>query len=136
MESKNNTLKSVIAGKDKKRIFLNTVFWGFLLWLFGYILGIIFFFFVPKESLGWFIMPVAVIVTLWVLFKKIERETFFCYALVGVFWTIIAVSLDYAFIVWMFKSTDYYKLDVYLYYILTLTLPAVVGWYKLNKIKN
>jgi hypothetical protein len=31
----------------------------------------------------------------------------------------------------MFKPADgYYKLDVYLYYILTFALPLIVGWRK------
>ena len=32
----------------------------------------------------------------------------------------------------MLGATDYYKLDVYIYYALTLVLPVVVGWYKLS----
>lgn len=42
----------------------------------------------------------------------------------------MAVLLDYLFIVKMFKSADYYKPDVYVYYALTLLLPIAVGWYK------
>jgi hypothetical protein len=120
----------------KKKIFLNTISWGFLLWLFGYVLGIIFFAFVPKEVLGWAIMPFGIFVTLWVLFKKIERESFGCYIGLGFFWVVIAIVLDYLFIVKLFKSTDYYKLDVYVYYILTFVLPVAAGWYKLNKAKK
>ena len=122
--------------KDKKQIFLNTIFWGFILWLFGYILGIIFFTFVPKEFLGWSIMPFGVVATLWVLFKKIERESFGCYIGLGVIWTIIAIVFDYFFLVKLFNSSDYYKFDVYVYYFLTLVLPIAVGWYKFNKKKN
>lgn len=118
---------------NKGKIFLNTVFWGFILWLFGYILGIVFFAFVPKDAIGWFVLPLGVIFTLWVLFKKIERESFGCYIGLGIFWVIIAVVLDYFFIVELFKSTDYYKLDVYVYYILTFVLPVIAGWYKFNK---
>ena len=121
---------------DKKRIFLNTVSWGFILWLFGYILGIIFFAFVPKDVIGWSILPFGVVATLWVLFKKIERESFKCYVGLGVIWTIMAVVLDYIFIVRLLKSTDYYKLDVYLYYVLIFALPIAVGWYKFNKPKS
>ena len=118
---------------NKGKIFLNTVFWGFILWLFGYVLGIVFFAFVPKDAIGWFVLPLGVIFTLWVLFKKIERESFGCYIELGIFWVIIAVVLDYFFIVELFKSTDYYKPDVYVYYILTFVLPVIVGWYKFKK---
>jgi hypothetical protein len=121
---------------NKKKIFLNTVFWGFLLWLFGYVLGIIFFSFVPKDTIGWFIFPFGVIATLWVLFKKIERESFTCYIGLGVFWMLIAIVLDYFFLVRLFNTTGYYKFDVYLYYFLTLALPIAVGWYKFNKMKK
>ena len=119
--------------KDKKRIFLNTVLWGFLLWLFGYILGMIFFAFVPKNQIGWYISPLGIIATLWVLIKKIKRESFTCYIGLGVIWTLIAIVLDYLFLVKLFHSADYYKIDVYCYYLTTFTLPLVVGWYKYHK---
>jgi hypothetical protein len=119
--------------KDVKKIFLNTISWGFSLWLFGYVLGIVFFAFVPKDVIGWYILPFGVAATLWVLFKKIKRESFGCYIGLGVFWTVIAVALDYLFIVKLFKSVDYYKLDVYVYYILTFVLPVIVGWYIFHK---
>lgn len=115
---------------NKGKIFLNTIFWGFILWLFGYILGFIFFAFAPKELLGWYIMPFGLALILWVLLKKIQRPKFTCYIGLGVIWTIMAVVLDYFFIVKMLNSVDYYKLDVYLYYALTLVLPIVVGWSK------
>jgi len=115
---------------NKFKIFLNTLFWGFVLWLFGYLLGIIFFVFVPKETIGWYITPLAILVTLWVLFKKIKRESFVCYIGLGVIWTTMAIVLDYIFLVKLFKTVDYYKFDVYLYYVLTFILPLFVGWYK------
>lgn len=118
---------------NKKKILLNTVFWGSMLWLFGYILGMIFFALVPKDVIGWYILPFGVIVTLWVLFKKIERESFGCYVGLGVIWMIMAIALDYVFIVKLLKSVGYYKLDVYAYYLLTFLLPVIVGWYKFKK---
>jgi len=121
---------------NKGKIFLNTVLWGFALWLFGYILGFVFFAFVPKELLGWYIMPFGLIAILWVLIKKIKRDGFGCYVGLGVIWTIMAIVLDYVFLVKLLNATDYYKLDVYIYYILTLILPVVVGWYKVRKINN
>jgi hypothetical protein len=51
----------------------------------------------------------------------------------GVIWTIMAVVLDYFFLVKMLNASDYYKFDVYLYYILTFVLPVAVGWYKKSK---
>ncbi len=119
---------------NKLKIFLNTIMWGFILWLFGYILGMIFFVFVPKELIGWFILPFGVLFTLWIVIKKIERKEFMCYIGLGVIWTIMAVFLDYIFIIKLLNATTYYKLDVYIYYILTFTLPIIVGAYKFNKI--
>ena len=81
----------------KKQIFFNTVLWGFLLWFFGYVLGIIFFAFVPKDSIGWYVMPLGIIATPWVLFKKVRRESLKHYAIVGVYWAVIAVVFDYIF---------------------------------------
>lgn len=119
---------------NKKRIFLNTLFWGFILWLFGYMLGFIFFAIVPQETIGWYIMPFGILAILWVLFKKIKRDSFGCYIGLGIFWLIIAIALDYIFLVKLLKPVDgYYKLDVYIYYALTLTLPVLVGWFKTNK---
>jgi len=119
-----------------KKIFLNTVFWGVILWIFGYVLGVIFFAFFPKNVLGWYIMPFGLIATFWVLFKKIKRDSFSCYIGLGVVWTIIAIVFDYIFLVKLFGVTDYYKIDVYVYYTLTLILPIAVGLYKFNRIKK
>jgi len=120
---------------NKGKMFLNTVFWGFMLWLFGYVLGIIFFALVSPDAIGWFVMPLGIIATLWVLLKKIKREQFMCYIDLGIIWTIMAIGLDYIFLVKLFKAVGYYKFDVYLYYILTFILPIAVGWYKFKKIK-
>jgi hypothetical protein len=120
---------------DKKKIFLNTVSWGFALWLFGYVLGFIFFAFVPANLIGWAIMSFGVLITLWVLFKKIVREEFGCYFGLAIIWTLMAVILDYLFIVKLLKPADgYYKADVYLYYVLTFILPIAVGWWKMKRV--
>jgi hypothetical protein len=118
---------------NKGKIFLNTVLWGFALWLFGYLLGFIFFAVVPKDVIGWYILPFGVAATLWVLLKKIEREQLMCYIGLGIVWTIMAAVLDYFFIVKMLAAVDYYKPDVYVYYVLTLLLPMIVGCYKRSK---
>lgn len=115
---------------DNGKIFLNTVGWGFVLWLVGYVLGIVFFVLVPKDQIGYFVMPLGVAFTLWVLWKKIKREELMCYFGLGIIWTIMAVVLDYFFNVKLFRLTDYYKHDIYLYYILTLVLPVAFGWYR------
>jgi len=116
---------------DKKKTFINTIFWGFIVWLIGYILGFVFFSFVPANYIGWLITPIGILITLWVLLKKIKRDKFSCYIGLGAIWTIMAIVLDYIFLVKLLNPVDgYYKLDVYLYYIITLMLPVIVGWFK------
>jgi hypothetical protein len=119
-----------------KQLLRDALGWGFILWLIGYILGIVLFMVVPSSILGWVIMPIGLIVTLWVLLKKIKSNNFQEYLIIATTWTFIAIVFDYFFLVKMFKPIDgYYKLDVYLYYILTFALPIAVGWYKFNRKK-
>lgn len=120
-----------------KQFFKDVFGWGFLLWFFGYVLGIMLFFIVPKIIIGWIITPLATIVAVWVLIKKIERVSFSYYLLIAIFWTLIAVVLDYFLLIKIFKPEDgYYKPDVYLYYSLTFILPLVIGLWKRKKIQN
>lgn len=99
----------------KLRFMKDTFGWGFLFWLLGYILGILFFPIVPVSMIGWVIMPAGLAITYWVLWKKIRGNSF----------------QYYFFLVKVFQPEDgYYKLDVYLYYALTFVLPLVVGrWF-------
>ncbi len=117
-----------------KQILKDSVGWGIVLWLIGYGLGIILFFFVPANALGWVIMPIGIVITLWVLFKRISVGSFRRYLTLAIAWTLIAVICDYFFLVKLLKPADgYYKLDVYLYYIITFLLPLLVGTYRIKK---
>jgi hypothetical protein len=114
-----------------KQLFKYGFEWGFLLWLFGYILSIGLFMVMPFAVMGWVITPIASVFTIWILFKKIKLHSVQKYILLGSIWTGIAIILDYLLIVKAFDPADgYYKLDVYLYYGLTFILPVIVGWYK------
>ena len=114
-----------------KQFFKDMVGWGFVLWLIGYVLGILLIAVVPVSMVGWIIMPVGTAITLWVLLKKVKADSLQYYALLAFVWVLIAVVFDYLFIVKAFKPADgYYKLDVYLYYALTFALPLIVGWRK------
>jgi hypothetical protein len=114
----------------------DAVGWGVVLWLIGYALGILLFPIVPVSMIGWVIMPIGIAVALWILFKKVNGDSFRYYALLAVVWTVIAIVFDYFFLVQAFKPADgYYKLDVYLYYALTFILPLVVGWRKTAALK-
>jgi len=101
--------------------------WGFVLWLIGYFLGIIFFIATPNLPIGWIITPIGTAITIWVLLKKINLESLKSYILLGFIWMTLAIILDYVFNVKMFNIANYYKTDIYIYYFLTLTLPIIVG---------
>ncbi|MDT8358053.1 MAG: hypothetical protein RQ758_06065 [Methanomicrobiaceae archaeon] len=101
---------------------------GTLLWLLGYLTSLVLFFTPFAEIMGWIITaiftPVTIVITWW-WFK--DRDLFLPYFIgVGVAWTVIAVVLDYLFIVQLF-SADYYQSDVFLYYALTFLIPVGVG---------
>lgn len=120
--------------KINKQLYKDIFGWGFLLWLFGYLLGIILFFAVPKSMIGWMITPIATIATLWVLIKKIHGISLSYYFQIAIFWTLMAILLDYFLLVRVLKPEDaYYKADVYLYYALTSILPLLVGVWKRKK---
>jgi hypothetical protein len=48
---------------------------------------------------------------------------------VAVSWTVIAIVLDYLFIVLLFHSLDYYKPDVFVYYAVMFLVPVGIGMY-------
>ena len=103
--------------------------WGSGLWLIGYLLGIVLFAFVPAALIGWIITPIGVVITVWVLLR-VKGEPLWFYAMLSAVWTLLAVILDYVFIVKAFNPSDgYYKADVYLYYALTFLLPVIIGWW-------
>lgn len=112
-----------------KQLMKDAIMWGFILWLIGYILGIVFFMILPPALIGWVITPLGILITLWVLFKKIKPQPFHNYVLIAGVWTLIAIVCDYFLLVQVFKPADgYYKLDVYIYYAVTFLLPLLVGW--------
>jgi hypothetical protein len=105
---------------------------GILFWLIGYIAGMVLFFTPLKDSMGWVMLvtftPFTIVVTWW-WFKSREYLSLEYYAGVGVAWALIAVVLDYLFIVMLFSSPAYYSLHIYLYYALMFLIPLGVGIY-------
>lgn len=107
----------------------SAIVWGIVLWLIGYILGFVLFPLVPTRMLGWVIMPIGIVVTIWVLATKIKQGSFGQYLRLASIWALIAMVFDYFFLVKLLKPTDgYYKPDVYVYYVLTFALPLVSWW--------
>lgn len=110
---------------------------GVPLWLIGYLASLVLFFSPYAGIMGWILLavftPVTIAVTWW-WFRQRERLPLQYYACVGVAWTLIAVVLDYLFIVLMFQAT-YYESDVFVYYALTFLIPVGVGLY-LNQARS
>jgi uncharacterized membrane protein len=114
-----------------RQLIKDSLGWGLILWLIGYLLGFVFFFVLPASLIGWAIMPIGLAITLWVLLKRVNSESFNYYLILAAIWTAIAVAFDYLFIVKTLKPADgYYKPDAYLYYTLTFISPLIVGWWK------
>jgi len=117
-----------------KQFLRDTLGWGFILWFIGYVLGVILIFILPPSLIGWVIMPIGLIITFWVLLKKVKLAGLRDYLILAAVWTVIAVVFDYIFIVKAFHPADgYYKPDVYLYYLLTFIAPLIVCWWKKEK---
>ena len=117
-----------------KQLLKDSLGWGLVLWLIGYILGIFLFFLLAPWLIGWVIMPVGIIITLWILLRRVNANLLQYYVILALVWTAIAIVFDYLFIVKAFSPADgYYKLDVYLYYTLTFMTPLVVGWWKTSR---
>lgn len=120
-----------------KTFFKDTLGWGSIVWLVGYVLGFALVFIVPVSMVGWVVMPFGVAFTLWVLCKKVATDSMRKRLALAIVWTILAIALDYLFIVKAFHPADgYYKLDVYVYYTLTFVLPFIVGILKKSHEQN
>lgn len=107
------------------------------LWLIGYLASLALFFTPFAGIMGWILLavftPVTIAVTWW-WFKKRERHSLQYFAGVGVAWMLIAIVLDYLFIVLLFQAT-YYGVDVFVYYAVTFLIPVGVGLF-LNRNRN
>jgi hypothetical protein len=103
--------------------------WGLLQWFAGYLLGFVFYAFVPPALIGWFVMPLAAGLSCLVLWKWVRVDSLDKSFFLGITWSAIAISCDYVFIVKLLNPPDgYYKFDVYLYYLLMFALPVAAAW--------
>jgi hypothetical protein len=104
---------------------------GTFFWLFGYLASIALYFTPFANAMGWIITavftPVTIAITWWWFRTRSLHITY--YAIVGIAWTVIAIVLDYLFIVLLFQAT-YYSADVFVYYALTFLIPVGVGLVK------
>jgi hypothetical protein len=105
---------------------------GTFFWLIGYLASMVLYFSPFSSSMGWIILVIFTPFTIWVTwwwFRQGDLLTLQYYTSVGFSWTLIAIVLDYLFIVQLFKSATYYAADVYLYYILMFLIPVSIGIY-------
>lgn len=117
--------------------FIDSFGWGFVLWFMGYILGFVFYFAVPKSLIGWCIMPIGIVLTWWILLKRISEKHIYYYAWLGLCWSLMAIVLDYLGIVTLLKTgLSYYVFDVLLYYFLTATMPLAAWFWKQRNSKT
>jgi len=110
---------------------------GTVLWLIGYLASLALFFTPLAGIMGWILLVIFTPITIaiaWWWFRPRERLPLQYYAGVGVAWMLIAVVLDYLFIVLLFQAT-YYGPDVFVYYAVTFLIPVGVGLY-LIRIRN
>ena len=107
------------------------------LWLIGYLASLVLFFTPYAGVMGWILLgiftPITIAITWW-WFRERETLPLQYYAGVGVAWVLIAVVLDYLFIVQLFQAA-YYEPDVFVYYALTFLIPVGVGLY-LQRVRN
>ena len=104
---------------------------GTAFWLMGYLASLVLFFTPYAGIMGWILLavftPVTIVITWW-WFNQRTSLSLQYYAGVGIAWMLIAVVLDYLFIVLLFNAT-YYDPDVFVYYAVTFLIPPGVGLY-------
>ncbi len=107
---------------------------GILLWLIGYLASLALFFSPFAGIMGWLLIaiftPVTVAITWWWFAGRDLSLPY--YAGVGIAWVVIAVVLDYLFIVLLFHAA-YYGPDVFVDYALTFLIPVGVGLCNLRR---
>jgi cation transport ATPase len=113
----------------KTKIF-DTIGLGIGLWLIGYIASMILFFIIPNNLLGWVLFVIFTPITLYIAYLRFRKrkESMSYYLVIASIWTIIAIILDYIFIVTLFNNPNYYKLDIFVYYITTFIIPLLIGY--------
>jgi len=102
---------------------------GIFVWLIGYLAGIVLYFFLSPDILGWVLFAIFTPIVILLCYKRFGRrkENLAYYAFVGAVWLLVAVLFDYFFLVKLLNPTAYYKLDVYIYYATTFLMPFLLG---------
>lgn len=115
-----------------QQVIKDTLGLGTLFWLLGYLASLVLYFSPVPYSIGWILLvvftPFTIGVTWW-WFRQRGLLPPRHYAGVGTAWMLIAIVLDYLFIVLLFSAVEYYVPDVLLYYALMFLIPVGVGLY-------
>ena len=116
----------------QQQVLKDTLGLGTFFWLAGYLASLVLFFTPFSNSMGWILLVTLTPFTLWVTwwwFSRRGRLPLTGYAGIGIIWMLMAVVLDYLFIVLLFNAVGYYMPDVLLYYALMFLIPVGVGLY-------
>ena len=115
--------------KTTKTVLVDALALGIFVWLIGYLGGIVLYFFLSPDVLGWVLFAVFTPIVILLCYKRFGKrnESISYYASVAAVWLIVAVVFDYLFLVKLLNPPVYYKLDVYIYYASTFLIPFLVG---------
>jgi len=123
--------------RSQKTMLVDGPLLGFFVWLIGYLAGIVLYFLLSPDVLGWVLFVIFTPIVVLLCYKRFGKreESISYYVLVAAVWLIIAVVFDYSFLVRLLNAANYYKLDVYVYYASTFLIPFLVGAKFGSKIK-
>ena len=115
--------------KMAKTILVDAPALGIFVWLIGYLAGIVLYFFISPDILGWVLFAIFTPIVILLCYKRFGKreESISYYAFVAAVWLIVALVFDYLFLVKLLNPPVYYKLDVYVYYASTFLIPFLVG---------
>ena len=92
-----------------KRLALDGLLWGFLLWLLGFAVGMLAFLFVATRWIGLVVLPILLPVTVWVAWRRLRghADPWGYPVAVGAIWCALAVGLDWVVLVRRFVAEAY-----------------------------
>jgi hypothetical protein len=115
--------------KMTKTMLVDAPLLGIFVWLIGYVAGIVLYFFLSPDILGWVLFAIFTPIVILLCYKRFGKreESISYYASVAAVWLIVALVFDYLFLVKLLNPPVYYTLDVYVYYASTFLVPLLVG---------
>lgn len=113
-----------------EQVLRDTAYTGILVWVAGYLASMAVYFSLPDYGFWGKIvlllyLPCVFAYTCWYFSDRILSLRYSCG--IGIAWSLIAIILDFPFIVLRFGAWQYYGPDVYLYYIAMAVIPVAAG---------